>query len=131
MDFLTDIKQIGSWAYGIWDEFVSMIGNAIIALQTFSDILDEFDDRIVDMKDNCGTAEFDGFPIKEAIGTFRYVCGDIIFYLLYLLILIGCLFVIYKLVVLLYHYIRLAVTSIMDYFGGKSLSSILPLFFGK
>lgn len=44
------------------------------------------------------STEFDGLPVNKAIATVHYVVGDVIFYLLYMLILFGCLFTIYKLI---------------------------------
>lgn len=81
-----------------YNDFVNMIKTAIYALNTFYNMLVEFDNRIVAMVNNCGSTEFDGFPVNKAIATVHYVVGDVIFYLLYMVILFGCLFTIYKLV---------------------------------
>ena len=40
-------------------------------------------------------------PILESVGLYRYLMGDPVFYMTYILVLAGCLFTIYKLVLLL------------------------------
>lgn len=81
-----------------FNDFVDMLKTAIYAMTTFYNMLVNFDNRIVAMVDNCGSTEFDGLPVNKAIATVHYVVGDVIFYLLYMLILFGCLFTIYKLI---------------------------------
>ncbi len=81
-----------------FNDFVDMLKTAIYAMTTFYNMLVDFDNRIVAMVDNCGSTEFDGLPVNKAIATVHYVVGDVIFYLLYMLILFGCLFTIYKLI---------------------------------
>lgn len=102
MNLLEGLENIGSDLLDFFQTFVDMIVNAISAMQTFYELLDEFDTRVVAMVDECGTNEFTGLPVKEAIGTFRYVVGDVIFYLIYLVVLFGCLWTIFKLVILIY-----------------------------
>lgn len=43
-----------------------------------------------------------GLPLLEGIGAYRYLVGDLVFYLTYVTIVIGCLFTIYKLIQLIY-----------------------------
>ena len=89
-----------------FQNFIDMIATAIEALKTFYDLLQEFDERVVSMVDNCGSTEFDGLPVVEAISTFHYVVGDVIFYLIYIVVLFGCLWTIFKLVLLIYSHVR-------------------------
>ena len=81
-----------------FNDFVDMLKTAIYAMTTFYNMLVDFDNRFVARVDNCGSTEFDGLPVNKAIATVHYVVGDVIFYLLYMLILFGCLFTIYKLI---------------------------------
>lgn len=99
-------------------EFIDMLVTAIHAIETFYDFLVDFDNRIIAMVDNCGSHEFNGFPINKAIATYHYAVGDIVFYLMYAIILAGCLFTIYKLLVLLYQGIKQLFSNI-----GTGLSS--------
>jgi len=82
----------------IIDAFVAVLS----ALQEFDGMLEEFDAKIVEMTNSCGSSEFTGMPIVDAIGMFRYLVGDLAFYMIYFTILFGCLMTIYKLVVLIY-----------------------------
>lgn len=106
-DVLTDI---GAGITEFFSELIECIGAAITALTTFTTLLEEFDARIVAMTENCGSTEFEGMPINMAIATFRYCVGDIIFYLFYCIIVFGCLFTIYKIVVVIYQFLK-------DYLG--------------
>lgn len=99
-------------------EFIDMLVTAIKALQTFYNFLKDFDNRIIAMVDNCGSSEFSGFPINKAIATYHYAVGDVVFYLMYAIILAGCLFTIYKIVVLLYQGVKNLYSNI-----GTGLSS--------
>ncbi len=89
-----------------FEDFVNMIATAIQALQSFYDTLDTFDKRIVAMVDNCGASEFDGMPVVKAIATYHYVVGDVVFYLIYIVVLFGCLWTIFKIVLLMYKFVR-------------------------
>lgn len=103
-----------------FDDFIDMVQTALVALKTFHDMLDEFDQRIVAMVDNCGSSEFNGLPVNKAIATYHYAVGDVVFYLMYMVILIGCLFTIYKIVLLIFKAVRNAI----DHFTGGSISSV-------
>ena len=89
-----------------FEDFVNMIVTAIQALESFYDALDKFDKRIIAMVDNCGASEFDGMPVVKAIATYHYVVGDVVFYLIYIVVLFGCLWTIFKLVLLIYKSVR-------------------------
>ena len=81
---------------------LDMITSVISALQTLYTTLQDFDTMIVDMADTNGSSQFSGMPVVEAIGTFRYLVGDVAFYMIYLTVLFGCLWTIYVLVTKLY-----------------------------
>ena len=118
---------------GILDNFLTlldMIKNALTGLSMFYNLLKEFDDKVVAMVDNCGASEFDGLPVVKAIATFHYVVGDIIFYLIYLVILFGCLWTIYKLVVLMYNLAKMLFNQLSNGVSSKGqLTSLLSKVF--
>ena len=102
MELIDAIENGLSTLGDFFSDLADVVTSAIEALVMFCNMLDEIDARVVAMTDSCGTAEFAGMPINEAISTFRYACGDVIFYLLYLSILFGCLWTIWKLVLLIF-----------------------------
>lgn len=96
MKVVEDLVNAASSLLDFFGEIVNSIVSAFEGLAMFYSMLVEFDNRIVAMIDNCGTNEFGGMPINKAIATFHYVVGDIIFYLIYLVVLFGCLWTVYK-----------------------------------
>ena len=54
-----------------FNDFIDMVQTALVALKTFHDMLEEFDQRIVSMVDNCGSSEFNGLPVNKAIATYH------------------------------------------------------------
>lgn len=106
MNLINKLSSAPSALKNFFQEFIDMIATAIKALQSFYDTLDKFDKRIVAMVDNCGASEFDGMPVVKAIATYHYVVGDVVFYLIYIVVLLGCLWTIFKIVLLIYKYVR-------------------------
>ncbi len=128
MDFLVnELSEIPSKIIDFFMYIVDMIFSVVDALKTFYDMLVEFDGRIVQMAESCGTSEFTGMPVVEAIGTFRYLVGDVAFYMIYLTILFGCLLTIYKLVVLLYE----AVDGLIMQLTGNNCKALLSSLLNK
>lgn len=125
MNLIEDFANIGSSLLEFFDEIVDGIGSAIKGLTMFHTMLEEFDDRIVAMIDNCGSSEFDGLPVNEAIATFHYVVGDIIFYLIYLVVLYGCLWTIYKIVMIIYSFFQKYVEQLSGGISSKGQFSAL------
>jgi hypothetical protein len=117
MNLFDSLSGAASGIVDFFGDFVDMIQTSITALQTFYDMLVDFDDRIVDMVDNCGTSEFDGLPVIKAIATYHYAVGDVVFYLMYMVILLGCLFTIYRIVVLLFQALMKVVDLVKSYFS--------------
>lgn len=99
--------------------FIDMIKNTLIGLSKFYDLLMEFDGKVVAMADNCGATEFDGLPVIKAIATFHYVVGDVIFYLVYLFILFGCLWTIYKLDLLIIKFVKMLFDQLTNGISSK------------
>ncbi len=100
--FFDTIANIPDRILDFFSDIISMIGSVIVTLTDFLNMLNDFDATIVAMADSCGSATFTGVPIVDAIGTFRYLVGDVAFMMIYFSIIIGCLLTIYKLCVLLY-----------------------------
>lgn len=119
---LLDIPgKIGSFFQSILD----MITSVISALHTLYTTLQEFDAMIIDMADTNGTSQFTGMPVVEAISTFRYLVGDVAFYMIYLTVLFGCLWTIYVLVTKLYEAIDALISQITGYSIKENISSLL------
>ena len=97
---------------------LDMITSVISALQTLYTTLQDFDTMIVDMADTNGSSQFSGMPVVEAIGTFRYLVGDVAFYMIYL-------WTIYVLVTKLYEAIDALISQITGYSVKEHLSSLL------
>lgn len=129
MNLLESLADAVSKIGEFFTKFLEMVGLAIVALKEFYDMLVEFDDRIVRMVDNCGSSEFDGLPVIKAIATYHYVVGDIVFYLMYMVILFGCLFTIYKLLLLMYRLVSNFFSSITGVSGSGKLSGLLSKIF--
>lgn len=129
MDYF--IESISELPDKIGDFFQSVIDTIVLvidALTTFYEMLQEFDQRVIQMADSCGTSEFTGLPIHEAISTFRYLTGDVAFYMIYITVLFGCLFTIYKLLCLLYTAIDILVEKITGNTLSGNLTGLLSKF---
>lgn len=119
MEFIFDsVSEIPGKIVDFFQMIIDTIVLVIDALKTFYVMLQDFDKRIISMADSCGSSEFTGMPVIEAISTFRYLTGDVAFYMIYFTVMSGCLFTIYKLLCLLYTAVDLLVEKIT----GKSLS---------
>ena len=105
MSLIQSFNELGSFFTDVYNKFISAIESSVEGLELARDTINEFDTRIVTAVDTGFQSEFGSLPVADAIGLIRYLVGDPIFYLIYLVILIGCLFTIYKLIVLLYEVI--------------------------
>ena len=99
MTWIENIKDIPS-------KIVEIVGLILSACSVVASALEEFYNTLVELKDMILGMVVDpssgsGLPIYEAIGLVRYLVGDVIFHIIYIIILIGCLTTIYKLVCLL------------------------------
>lgn len=124
------IENIGELASKVVDFFMYIIEalmTAIDALGTFYELLVDFDHRILLMSNSAGASEFTGMPIVEAIGTFRYLVGDVAFYMIYLTVLFGCLMTIWKLVSLLFE----GIDAIVQKVAGVSSKTAITNFLGN
>ncbi len=132
MKVVEDLVNAASSLLDFFGEIVNSIVSAFEGLAMFYSMLVEFDNRIVAMIDNCGTNEFGGMPINKAIATFHYVVGDIIFYLIYLVVLFGCLWTVYKIVLVIYNYLKMYVSQLSDGVSSKGqMTNVLTKLFRK
>ena len=128
MDFLINaISEIPSKILGFFSRIIEMIVMVLDALLTFYEMLLGFDAMIVEMVDSCSFSNYSGMPVVEAISTFRYLVGDVAFYMIYLTVLFGCLMTIYKLVVLLYD----AIDALMLQVTGANCKSLFSNLLSK
>ena len=124
---ISNISDIVDGVLGFFTKIVEGIVTAIEALNTLYEMLCDFDARVLQMAESCGSTEFVGMPVNEAISTFRYLTGDVCFMMIYLTVLFGCLFTIYKLVTLLYE----AIDALVLQVSGVSCKSFFSGLLGK
>ena len=103
---------------GFFQTILDMITSVLSALQTLYTM-------IINMTDTNGSSQFSGMPVVEAIGTFRYLVGDVAFYMIYLTVLFGCLWTIYVLVTKLYEAMDALISQVTGYSVKENLSSLL------
>lgn len=125
---LDSIAEIPEKIINFFQMIIDTILLVVEALKTFYDMLVDFDKRIIAMADSCGTSEFTGMPVVEAISTFRYLTGDVAFYMIYFTVMFGCLFTIYKLMCLLYTAVDLLVEKITGNSLSGNISGLLSKF---
>lgn len=82
-------------------EFIfTFIGNVVTAMTNFYDTLVEINTYVIDLGNSAQSGITNGMPVLETVGLYRYLMGDPVFYMTYILVVTGCLFTIYKLVLL-------------------------------
>lgn len=99
MAILETIADVGSAITNV----VGLIFGAFVdvhdSLNEFYNMLKDFNQTVVAITKDPSTGT--GLPVVESIGVFRYLVGDPAFFVIYMVILFGCLFTIYKLVCLI------------------------------
>lgn len=91
------LETIISFIQFLYQLFVDLV-EAVI---NFYDALFEINSYLNSLILSAQDGNIAGMPILEAVGLYRYLATDVIFYLTYMLVLSGCLFTIYKLICLL------------------------------
>ena len=119
--FINALSEIPQKIADFFMVIVDMVISVIDALSTLYSMLQEFDAMVVEMVDSNGVSEFQGMPVVKSISMFRYLVGDVAFYMIYLTVLFGCLWTIYKLVVLLYE----AIDALVEQATGTSCKSYI------
>lgn len=122
------IKEVVSSIVSIIAAIMQAFVDVHDALNEFLSMLKEFNQKIVAMSLNPNADV--GLPVVEAIGTFRYLVGDVAFYVIYMCVLFGCLFTIYKLVCLLveaWHALKEQASA--GSYSASAIGSIITKFF--
>lgn len=83
------------------DFIFTFFSNIVSALSNFYGTLNEINNYVIELGDSAKSGITNGIPILDSVGLYRYLMGDPVFYFTYILVLSGCLFTIYKLVLLL------------------------------
>lgn len=83
-----------------FDFIFTFIGNVVTAMTNFYDTLVEVNTYVIDLGNSAQSGITNGIPVLETVGLYRYLMGDPVFYMTYILVVTGCLFTIYKLVLL-------------------------------
>lgn len=130
MNPIESFSDIADKVLEVVDLIFSMFTTVFTALNDLYNNLKEFNDTILSISADPGG--YTGLPVVAAIGTFRYLVGELIFKFIYLCILLGCLLTIYKLVCLLieaFHALKDQMSG--GSYSGNSLVCILKNFFKK
>lgn len=99
MNIMQSISEIPSKIVFVVNLLIDMISEVCSSLKDFYEMLRDFNNTIVSV--TADPSANTGLPVVQAIGTFRYLVGEVAFHVIYICILFGCLFTIYKLVCLL------------------------------
>ena len=93
------LMDIPNKLLSFFDMIMELLSSVYSSLLNLLEMLQGFDEDIIAMTEACESGTFAGMPIMGAIGMFRYLVGDLAFMMIHF---IGCLFTVYKLVVLLF-----------------------------
>lgn len=115
------IENIGSFFSFIFTFF----GNIVSAITNFYDTLVEINTYVIELGDSAQSGVTGGLPVLESVGLYRYLMGDPVFYMTYILVLSGCLFTIYKLILLFVKTFKEMKENITS--GGKTKSALVGI----
>lgn len=127
MQWIENITNIPNKIIEIVSLILSAFSEVASALQDFYNTLVELKDLILNMVVDPSSGS--GLPVIDSIGLVRYLVGDVIFHIIYIIILIGCLATLYKLVCLLmegWNALKEQVSA--GSYSGNALSSIISKF---
>lgn len=127
MEWIENIANIPNKIIEVISLILSAFTEVSAALQDFYTTLVELKDTVLGMVVDPSSGS--GLPVYEAIGMVRYLVGDVIFHIIYIVILIGCLTTIYKLVCLImegWHALKEQVSA--GSYSGNAISSIISKF---
>ena len=127
MNLIESIAQIPEKIIWIVSLILDGIAEVASALRDFYNVLEELKDTILQMVVDPSSGS--GLPVTESIGLVRYLVGDVIFHVIYVIILIGCLATLYKLVCLLveaWHALKEQVSA--GSYSGNAIADIISKF---
>lgn len=108
----------------------SLLTALIDCIFSFTTTLLELNQYIVNMVSSIEGGNVEGLPIVQVIGAYRFLVGDMIFKLSYLLIVTGCFFVLYKLCLILYRKYKEAKGDVLSKGNSaKGITSLITQFF--
>ena len=128
MNIPETFADIGSAIISVVQLILDALVNVHDALLEFYNMLRSFNETIVQM--TLDPSANTGLPVIQSIGVFRYLVGDLAFYVIYMVVLFGCLFTIYKLVCLImeaWHAIKEQASA--GSYSGNHLASLLSQLF--
>ena len=91
----------------IFTVIFQLISGVMDALNALISGLTEINDILSDMISALSNHSTDGYPILEAVGAYRYLVGDFVFYMTYLVIGVSLMLTIWHLVYLVYRRINM------------------------
>lgn len=101
IDFSNFVQTIIGMITGIIDMFFSIIAGLVSALTAFYDMLVNINAYVLLLCESCKNNNVNSIPLIDIIGLYRYIVTDPVFLMTYILVLTGCFFTIYKLIILL------------------------------
>lgn len=113
------LENIGNF----FDFIFTFFGNIVSALTNFYSTLIEINKYVIELGDSAKSGITNGLPILDSVGLYRYLMGEPVFYFTYILVLFGCLFTIFKLVLLLIKAFKQMKESITG--SGKTKASLI------
>lgn len=114
---------------GIIDMFFSIIFGLYSALVGFYDLLVNVNAYIILLCQSCKNNNVNSLPLIDIIGLYRYIVTDPVFLMTYVLILSGCFFTIYKLIILLIKMFSMMKNGVQT--GNNTKTSFLDLLKNK
>ena len=90
MAILETIADVGSAITNVVELIFDAFVNVHDALNEFYNMLKDFNQTVIAITKDPSTGT--GLPVVESIGVFRYLVGDPAFFVIYMVILFGCLF---------------------------------------
>jgi len=132
---ITGISSIGDAIWGFITELGKDIVSVINAMQDLYNQLDDFNNDLVTMSEAARNGKMYGLPIYQSIGMIRYLIGDMAFKVIYLIVVLGCLFTITQIIIyiiqILVNIIWHANQTAAGYSLKTKLGSLLVKFFIK
>lgn len=96
------------WISNIFTNLFNLMDTIIKGLNEFKNGITELISLLQRVIDGIKVGNIDGLPVLEAIGTYRYLVGDIVFHFTYFMVLMGIGFTLFKLLLMFYKILQSA-----------------------
>lgn len=96
---------------GIYDAFTALVSGLM-----------EISTQLTSMITGLSTGQTSGFPILEGVGAYRWIVGDFVFYMTYLIIA-------FSIMLSIWHIVHVVYQRISGYYGSNRLTSLSGKFF--